>query len=151
MKKNILETFIGAFVLLLALFFAIYAYHNAGVKSPVNGYKLIAKFDHIDGIITGSDVKLAGIKIGEVTKLSIDQENYQAIIELVIAGNIKLPIDSSAQIISESLLGGKYIALTPGNDALFLKAGSEVKYTQSSMNIENLIGKFMFSDNKEKK
>lgn len=143
MKRNSLETIMGAFVLLIAISFAVTAYQNSGIKK-FNGYNITASFDKIDGINVGSDVRIGGIKIGTVTSQTLDPQTYQANLTLNIKNEIKLPADSTAEIVSESLLGGKYINLVPGADDQILASNGHIEYTQSSINLEQMIGKFAF-------
>lgn len=150
MKRNVIETLVGALVLLVAGGFALFAYQNAGISRANDSYPLIAKFERADGIKPGSDVRIGGVKVGVVTAATLDSKSYLAQIELSLDTNIKLPTDSSAQIVSDGLLGGKYIALIPGADDAMLAAGGEITFTQSSVNLETLIGKMIFSDGDKK-
>ena len=142
--KNLVETFIGAVVLVIAFSFVLFAYKTANLK-PNKGYHLIAKFDKADGIVVGSEVKIGGIKIGSVSKEFLDDKTYQAIIELTLDKNIKIPKDSSIQIVSDGLLGGKYMSISPGADSEILADAGQINYTQSSVNLESLIGKMIFN------
>lgn len=146
MKSNIVEAMTGALVLAGAGFFFYHAYESSGT-TPANGYSLNAKFDRIDGLIEGNDVKLSGVKVGDVSHVTLDPQTYLAVVELSLDKTIQLPKDTSAQIVSESLMGGKYIALVPGGDEENLKPGETIIHTQSAMNFEGLIGKFLFSKN----
>lgn len=146
MRSNILEAITGAFVIAAAGFFFHYAYKASGT-APTYGYAVNAQFDRIDGLIVGNDVKMSGVKVGDVSRITLDPKTFMAVVELSLDDSVKLPIDTSAQIVSESLMGGKYIALVPGGDDVNLKPGEQIIYTQSSMNFENLIGKFLFSKN----
>lgn len=149
--RNLIETVMGAVVLILAAGFVFFAYKSGNV-AEVSGYNVSAKFDRADGVVTGSDVRVSGIKIGSVTAQAIDPQTFLAVIQMTINDEIKLPADSSAEIVSDGLLGGKYIAIVPGGDSENLKDNGQIQYTQSSVSIEQLIGKFMFSgDDKKKK
>lgn len=148
MDRSFAETLMGAFVLSVAVFFGIFAYNASGIKASTGTYKLQAKFDTIDGIGAGNDVRIGGVKIGVVDSIDLDPQTYLAIVTLQVRDGIKLPKDSGAAIVSESLLGNKYIALTPGGEEDMLEAGGIIKYTQSSVNLESLIGRFMFSGDK---
>lgn len=149
--RNLIETVMGAVVLIVAASFVFFAYKSGNV-AEVSGYNLSAKFDRADGVVTGSDVRVSGIKIGSVTAQSIDPQTFLAVIQMTINDEIKLPLDSSAEIVSDGLLGGKYIAIVPGGDTENLKDNGQIQFTQSSVSIEQLIGKFMFSgDDKKKK
>ncbi len=141
MKHNPLEMMLGAGVIVAALFFSILVFNISDGRS-VEGYELIARFDSVDGLSEGSDVRLAGIKVGKVVSQSLDSETYLAIIKIVIDEQIKVPKDSVIQVVSESLLGGRYISIIPGADESILMPGEEIRYTQSAVNIETLITRF---------
>src|ERR1700728_4575968 len=104
-RRNFAEVLIGAVVLLVAAGFLAYAIAHSG-RSAYSGYQLFAKFDHIDGLGVGADVRVAGVKVGSVDSTSIDPKTYQAVVGLTVRDDLKLPKDSSATITSESLLGG---------------------------------------------
>lgn len=141
--NNLLETILGFVVLSVAAVFVFFIYNaNHGAGSYKN-YPLIAKFSHIDGLNVGSDVKLSGVKIGYVKSVEIDPLTYQAKVELQIAENIHLPVDSSAEISNESLLGGKYISLIPGTEEDVLAPMGVISDTRSSLSLEGLIGQFL--------
>ncbi len=149
MRANVVEAITGAIVLAVAGGFFYYAYSNSGTK-VMDGYHLNANFDRIDGLVEGNDVKLSGVKVGDVSKISIDPKTYLAKVTMTLENNVLLPDDSSAQIVSESLMGGKYIALVPGGSEDLLKDGDQIQYTQSSVNLEGLIGKYIFSGEDKK-
>jgi phospholipid/cholesterol/gamma-HCH transport system substrate-binding protein len=143
-RRNIAEVLIGAVVLLVAAGFLAYAIAHSG-RSAASGYRLYATFDHIDGLSVGSDVRVAGVKVGSIDSTTLNPKTYQAVVGLNVADGVKLPKDSSAVITSESLLGGKYLALAPGGDDAMLQPGQTITITQGSINIEELLGKFIFS------
>jgi len=147
-KYSYFEIIVGTFVLLSAILFFYNSFSKANVSSK-KGYEIIAKFDNIDGIAIGSDVKISGLKIGSVTSQSIDKSDFRAILHLNISNDIKLPYDSSLKVSSEGLLGAKYLALSPGAAEEFLENGEEIEYTQSSVNLEELLGKFIFNSKSE--
>ncbi|MBO0711788.1 MAG: outer membrane lipid asymmetry maintenance protein MlaD [Acetobacteraceae bacterium] len=144
MRRNIGEILAGAAVLVIAAGFLAYAVAHSG-RTSVSGYQLHASFDHIDGLGVGSDVRIAGVKVGSVLDTRIDPKTFLANVTLTVADAIRLPKDSSAQITSESLLGGKYLELQPGGEATMLQPGATITITQSSVSIEQLLGKFIFS------
>lgn len=144
MQKNILETVMGAVVLLVAGTFVSVAYKGSDVQME-DGYGVQAIFSNISGITLGSDVRIGGIKIGTVTDLSLDPKTYDAVAELNIRSGTEIPEDSSAAIVSSGLLGDKYIQITPGAEDAMLKEGGKLTFTQSAVNLEEMIGKFMFS------
>ncbi len=148
-SNNYFEVIVGTFVLFCAIFFFFSSFRSAKVRTS-GGYTLTAKFDNIDGIAAGSDVKISGVKVGTVDDLFLDPQNFRATTKLSINNDIKLPSDSSIKVSSEGLLGSKYLSVAPGGDDEFLKHGDEIQFTQSSVNFEELLGKFIFSD-KDKK
>lgn len=148
MQRDFIETLTGGLVIIIASFLLVYAYMGSK-HEDVEGYNLVLKFDRADGLVEGSDVKMSGIKIGKVVKLNLDPVSFMAISHIKVDHSIKLPTDSSASIISESLLGGKYLNVTPGGDDQILKEGEEIQYTQSSMILENLIGQLIFGNKKK--
>jgi phospholipid/cholesterol/gamma-HCH transport system substrate-binding protein len=141
--RNIVETIVGALVLLVAGVFVFYAFAKSDRGTP-NGYEIIAKFDRIDGLKRGADVTVSGVKVGTVTGFELDRQTYQAIVRMMVAANLELPLDTHAKIVSESLLGGMVIILEPGGDKTLLKAGSEIEKTQGAIPLSELIAKFMF-------
>lgn len=144
MQRNIVETVMGAVVLVTAVSFAAYSYQNTDVK-PVDGYTVQAKFSSVDGVSMGSDVRVGGIKVGVVRSMSLDPKTYQAVMNLEVREDVQLPTDSSASIASEGLLGPKYVSLEPGAMDEFIEEGGQIEYTQASVSLESLIGKFITS------
>jgi phospholipid/cholesterol/gamma-HCH transport system substrate-binding protein len=143
-QRNLAELVAGGVVLAVAVGFLGYAVAHTG-RSTVSGYTLTAKFERIDGVSIGSDVRLAGVKIGNVTAARIDPQSYQAIVTFSVQPGVKLPKDSSAEITSDGLLGGKFLSLVPGGDEKMLVDGGQVTITQSAVSLEQLLGKFIFS------
>jgi phospholipid/cholesterol/gamma-HCH transport system substrate-binding protein len=147
MKGNILEAVIGAVVLIVASFFVYFAYVSSGEKIK-DGYTLIARFDDASGISPGSDVKLNGIKIGIVKKLTLD-DNYQAQVVLLLEDGRTIPNDSSAAITTDGIMGNKFIAITAGYSKEKFVPGDEIESTRSSVNLEKLIDSFALGGNKK--
>jgi phospholipid/cholesterol/gamma-HCH transport system substrate-binding protein len=143
-RHGVAETLTGALVLVVALAFLAYAVAHSG-RTTGSGYSIQARFDHIDGLAVGGDVRIAGVKVGSVTDETIDPKTFSAVVSMTIRDDIKLPKDTGASITSESLLGGKYISLSPGGDEQDLKPGQAITVTQSSVSLEELLGKFIFS------
>ena len=144
MKGNVLETVMGAVVLVVAALFLFFAYNTSQLRS-VKGYELSANFEHIDGIRDGSDVRVSGIKIGSVLGLTLDAKTFLATVRMSIEPSVKLPDDSVAEIVSSGLLGDKYMSLVPGGSDKDIQPGGLIKFTQSSVSIEHLIGQMIFS------
>jgi len=114
-------------------------------RRSTQGYLLRADFDHVDGLDVGSDVRLAGVSVGQVTNETVDPKTFQAVVTLRVRSDIKLPVDSSVVVTSDSLLGGKYLALAPGGSDTNLKPGGQIVQTQGSISLEALLSKFIFS------
>jgi len=144
MKTNLLEVVMGAVVLVVCAVFVIFAYSTSHWK-PVQGYEVIAKFDRIDGLQQGSDVRLSGVKVGTIKTIGLDPETYLAVVHINLSSDVELPKDSAAEIASESLLGGKFLALLPGGEEAVIPAGGEIMHTQAAISLESLIGQFIFS------
>lgn len=151
--NNYFEIIVGTFVLFCAVFFLFGSMKSAKVKGGESGYNLIAKFDNIEGINSGSDVKISGVKVGTVVEQFLDEKSYRATLKIILKNSVQLPADSSAKISSEGLLGSKFLSIEIGSEEEMLKAGEEIRFTQSSVNFEDLLGKFIFNStsNKEDK
>jgi phospholipid/cholesterol/gamma-HCH transport system substrate-binding protein len=144
MSRNLLETVMGAIVLLVAVIFLVFAYSAAQLKT-VSGYELSAKFNRIDGIRAGGDVRISGIKVGTILSASLDPKTYQAELKLTIDNAVKLPEDSVAQITSSSLLGDNVLELVPGASDTMLQPGGTIQFTQSPTSLQSLLGQAVFS------
>lgn len=144
MQNSLVETLIGAIVVVVAGVFLFYGYSTSGMHST-GGYTVTAEFDRVDGLANGSDVRMSGIKVGTVVSQRLDQETFKAVVSLNLDQNIKIPDDSSAKITSESLLGGNYLSIAPGGSETALENGSEIMFTQGSIDLMGLIGQAVFS------
>lgn len=149
MKTNVLEVTMGAVILVVFAFCIIFAYSTSQWQ-PSKGYEVIAKFDRIDGIVRGSDVRLSGVKVGTIKDLHLDPKTYLAVVHLTLEPHVSLPTDSAAEIVSDGLLGGKYLALVPGGEDANIAPGGEIIHTQSAVSLESLIGKFIFNAQEKK-
>ena len=144
MRHNVIEAAMGAVVLAVAAFFLAFALKTADVDTS-EGYQVSAAFSSANGVLIGSDVRIGGVKVGRVSALSLDQKTYQAVVNMVINHDIQLPVDSSATIRSESLMGGKYLAIEPGGMDEMLADGGVIEYTQSTPDLEQMLGQAIFS------
>jgi len=144
MRKNLIETVMGAVVLIVAAFFIFFAYSKAEI-STFDGYEIKAKFDRIDGVRAGSDVRMSGIKIGTVTSSVLDPKTYFALVKMNIRTDVKVPEDTSIAVSSDGLLGDKFLALSPGGSDEMLPAGGEIVTTQGSVDLMGLVGQMIFS------
>jgi phospholipid/cholesterol/gamma-HCH transport system substrate-binding protein len=144
MSGNVIETVMGAVVLVVAAFFLFFAYTTSQVRA-VDGYTVTAQFTRVDGIRDGSDVRIAGVKVGSITAENLDPKTYLATLKMSINPEYKLPDDTVAEVISSSLLGDKYLALVPGGSDKNIPPGGQIKYTQATASLEDLIGQMIFS------
>jgi phospholipid/cholesterol/gamma-HCH transport system substrate-binding protein len=144
MHNNTVETLIGAAVVVIAGAFFFYAYNASGAGEGRGGYHITAEFDNIEGVNTGTDVRMAGIKIGTVVDQKLNPENYQAVVTMVIDPGIQISEDASAKITAEGLLGAKFVALEPGGSETKLSEGGVLSYTQGAVDLWALISKAMF-------
>ena len=149
MHKPIVEIIVGLFVLagLSALLFQSFRVGNLNGQSIDDPYTIHAYFDNIGGLKVRAPVTMAGVDIGRIQSINLDPATYRAVVELSVSGDYRnLPIDTSAAINTQGLLGEQYIALEPGGDPAFLKEGDRIKLTQSAIVLENMIGQFLFGN-----
>lgn len=150
MRHNFLETITGAVVLLVAGVFFAFGYQFSN-SSRIETIRVLATFDRADGIAVGNDVRMGGVNIGRVGQMKIDKKSFKAILSLDIDASLKIPVDSSVEILSESLMGGKYVNISPGGEEDILKNGSNITLTQSSISFESLLSKYIFSQGSSNK
>ncbi len=143
MGRSMVETMLGAVVLVVAVVFVIYAYDASNIRA-VDGYEVTAKFYGVDGLTEGSDVRVGGVKVGTVTGLRIDFEAYQAVVTMSVTPDLKLATDTRASVTGEGLLGGKYIMLEPGSGEEMIADGGEITDTKDVVSVEVLLGKAIF-------
>jgi len=125
-------------------FFLFFAYTTSQVRA-VQGYQVSAQFERVDGIRDGSDVRIAGVKVGSIVSETLDPKTFLATVRMSIDPAYKLPDDTVAEIVSSSLLGDKYMALVPGGSEQMIPPGGQIKFTQAPVSLENLIGQMIFS------
>lgn len=142
-KENIVEALVGLIVVLVAIGFVVFAYGRTQAGGTSDGYILKARFTNVSGVSPGTDVRMAGIRIGKVSGQALDPASFQAVLNLSIDKGLKLPVDSSAAITTEGLLGGTFIALTPGGEETTLKPGEEITETSGATDLMALIGGFV--------
>ena len=143
MKSDIFEFIVGLGVIIIASWFILSVVSKSEKLSNVGETtKYLASFNDVSGISVGSNIKLAGVTVGKVLELKLDEINYTAEMVLGINRKIKIPNDSEIIITSEGLLGGNYVSISPGGSDIFLKANEKFSFTQSSLSLNNLIQKF---------
>jgi phospholipid/cholesterol/gamma-HCH transport system substrate-binding protein len=144
MTGNMIETVMGGVVLVVAALFLFFAYSTSQVRA-VQGYDVSAQFDSVSGIHDGSDVRIAGVKVGTIVSETLDPKTFLADVRMNIDPAYKLPDDTVAEILSAGLLGDKFMALVPGGSEQTIPPGGRIKFTQSPVSLENLIGQMIFS------
>ncbi len=144
MSRKFPEILTGLVILAIAAAFLVYALGKAQAIGG-SGYMLKGQFSDIGGLTVGSNVKIGGVTVGHVVSENLDPQTYAAIVAVQINQGVKLPEDTSASISSEGLLGGNYVGLSPGGSDTMLKAGQSFQVTQSAINLENLLGQFIFN------
>lgn len=149
MKRNVIESVLGGVVLVIAGVFLVFAWLGADAQ-PVSGYPLTAKFNAIDGLTVGSDVRIGGVKVGSVTDQFIDPKTFRAVVSLSVLPEVKLPTDSVARIASAGLLGEKYVKLEPGGAAETVEPGGTIANTKDVISLEEMLGKIIFLVTDEK-
>lgn len=137
------EIAVGGVVLAAALGFALYMGQASGFASRSDGYELTASFRSIEGVTVGTDVRLAGVKIGTVTGLELNPDTFRADARLSVQNNIALPDDTAVVISSEGLLGGNFVEILPGGSPFNLAEGDEIEDTQGAVSLVSLLLKFV--------
>ena len=152
MNKKPVETIMGIVVIFVAAFFLYFAYQVSDLQ-VVKGYDINARFLKVGGLNVGSDVRINGIKVGTVIAQNLDPEDYVAAVKLSISSNIQLPKDSVVSIVSDGLVGNKFIKIEPGKSKEFLQNGDTVANTKDFKTLEDMVGEiiFMVTDNGDKK
>ncbi|MEA3292560.1 MAG: outer membrane lipid asymmetry maintenance protein MlaD [Pseudomonadota bacterium] len=147
MGKKTLELWVGLFILAglaaLAMLAMKVGNMNAGVK---DGYQITARFENVGGLNIKAPVMIGGVRVGRVSDIRIDKDDYSALVEMAVDSHYdNLPLDTSAAVLTSGLLGAQFVGLEPGGDDIFLKNGDELELTQSAIQLESLIGQFMFN------
>ncbi|WNJ98335.1 outer membrane lipid asymmetry maintenance protein MlaD [Thalassospiraceae bacterium LMO-JJ14] len=143
MKKNAVETILGAVVLVAAVTFLIFALNTAQV-STVHGYRVSAAFFKVGGLTNGSDVRINGIKVGTVSDLELDASTFDAVVSMSIRSDVKIPADSVAAIGSSGIVGGKFVSIQPGGSKDFLAADGKISRTKDFKSLEDQVGEIIF-------
>lgn len=143
MRENRTETLVGAVVLAAAVGFGVYAANAAGISRASNGYDLTASFRSVEGITTGTDVRLAGVKIGQISDMTLNADTFRADVTLSFADGIAIPNDSAVAIASEGILGGSFVEIVPGGSLDNFAPGDEIEDTQGAISLISLLLKFV--------
>ncbi|MCK4870262.1 MAG: outer membrane lipid asymmetry maintenance protein MlaD [Gammaproteobacteria bacterium] len=153
-SRRLIEFLVGVFIILgvAALFLLSLRVSGLSAYSAHNTYKISAQFSNIGDLKVRAPVKVAGVRIGEVTGITLDKKSYKAVVAMAIDKNDNnIPTDSSASILSASLLGSNYISINPGFEDEMLKSGGVIDETNSAVILENLLGQAIFKPKDKKK
>ena len=148
MRYSSIEILMGAVVLVTAIFFLILGMQSID-KNQTDGYNISLIFGSSAGLKNGDDVKISGINVGKITKLELNQEDYNAKVKIIVNNDIKIPDDSSAKIASSSLLGGNFLDIIPGSSEQNLGPNDVIYDTTDTLSFTDMLGKFIFSGNKK--
>ena len=143
MRYSLVEILLGAIVLLTAIGFLILGMQS--INSQKDGYNISLIFGSTAGLKNGDDVKISGISIGKITKLELNQEDYNAKVNIIVNNNVKIPDDSSAKITSSSLLGGNFLDIIPGTSEENLEPSDIIYDTTDPVSFTDMLGKVIFS------
>lgn len=148
------DTLVGLFVAsgIVGLFFLALQVSNLSSFAAEDTYLITARFTNSGGLKVKSPVSVAGVRIGRVSAIRLDQQTFESIVEMSIDSRFNtLPDDTSATIYTAGLLGEQYVNLEPGGSDEYLKGGSQVEITQSAIVLEEVIGKYLFKKAEEEK
>ncbi|MEP0960838.1 MAG: outer membrane lipid asymmetry maintenance protein MlaD [Roseobacter sp.] len=143
MAENTTEVLMGAGVLAAAIGFVVYAGQISGYSGGNAAYELEASFRSLEGVSVGSDVRLAGVKIGTVSDVDLNAQTYRADTTVSLDSNVEIPDDSAIIISSEGLLGGSFVEIVPGGSPFFFEAGDTIEDTQGAVSLISLLLKFV--------
>ena len=143
MRENRTETLVGAVVLAAAIGFGVYAAKAAGIGNATQGYELTASFRSVEGITAGTDIRLAGVKIGQISDLTLNPDTFRADVTLAFADGVAIPNDSAVAIASEGILGGSFVEIVPGGSLDNFAPGEEIEDTQGAISLISLLLKFV--------
>jgi phospholipid/cholesterol/gamma-HCH transport system substrate-binding protein len=141
--ENIAEVLTGAAVVAVAAGFLVYAGQGSRFSASADSYNLTASFRSVEGVTVGTDVRLAGVKVGTVTNLALNPATYFADAVISVQKSVVLPDDSTILVSSEGLLGGSFVELQPGGSPVNLEPGAEIEDTQGAVSVVSLLMKFV--------
>jgi phospholipid/cholesterol/gamma-HCH transport system substrate-binding protein len=147
MRNNTVETLVGVLLVALVaggLFFAYTSSQTGGTR----GYELNAKFNSADGITTGTDIRLHGVKVGTISSVDLDRKTYLPLVHLAIRGGIRIPEDSAVRVASAGILGNSYLDIRPGNSKKMLAAGGSIPVAPGAAGLAGLIDQITNSGSK---
>lgn len=142
MSENRIEILTGALVLAVAVGFIVWAGQGHGIGTASGSYPLQASFRSVEGVSVGTDVRMAGVKIGTVTDITLDPKTFFADMHFTVRNGVEVPDDSQVIVASEGLMGGAFVEIQPGGSLTNLAPGEEVTDTQGAVSLLNLMMKF---------
>jgi phospholipid/cholesterol/gamma-HCH transport system substrate-binding protein len=154
MRESLFETLVGLIVVAVAGTFLFFSLQQRSEAAPQDSYTLKARFNRVDGIGVGSDVRLAGKKVGVVSAIDLDPQTYKAIVTFTLPNKVefdgkqvdlRLPDDTTAQIASDGILGGGYLGLMIGGSYEYLEPGGTVEFTRGSVDLLTVLSEFASS------
>ena len=143
-QKRNLEALTGALVLIVSCFFLFFSYSSKWLSFQ-DTYTIKVRFDKADGLISGADIRMSGVKIGNISHIRLDPQTYFAIVSCQIHPDVLIPQDSTAEVTGDGLMGNKFLAIVPGGSVKNLEPGDMIIRSQAAMNLESLIARFVFS------
>ena len=151
MRNKPTETIMGAVVMLAGAYALFTAYNSSQIKT-VTGYKVTAQFNKVGGLQEGNAVRIGGLQVGSITSQKLDLESFNAVLELNIRSDVKLPVDTTAEVSSDGLLGGKFVMLTPGKSKQTIPTDGKGKIedTKGVLALEEIVGRTIFSTAQQK-
>ena len=153
MNTRMIEITVGGFVAagFAALFMLAMSVSNLSSLNSKDSYEILARFDNVGGLKARSPVSAGGVRVGRVSDIVYDNDNYEAVVHMQISNKFKkFSDDTAASVLTSGLLGEQYIGLEPGGSEDFLKNGDEIEITQSALVLEQIIGQFLYSKADEK-
>jgi len=153
MNTRNIEILVGAFVVLAFMAMVMLSLQVSNLASygqDTGGYEIKAQFENIGGLKVRSPVSAGGVRVGKVSSIHYNNEEFTAVVTIEVEGDYKFPIDTSASILTAGLLGEQFVGLSPGGDEEYLADGGEIDITQSALVLEQIIGQFLYSKSEEK-
>ena len=144
MNQRLIETAMGAVMLLLGLS-ALYTVYASSQVTTAGGYKVTVRFNKVGGLQEGNAVRIAGLQVGSIVTQKLDPETYDAVLELTIRPDVKLPADTEAEVSSDGLLGGKFVQLTPGKSKDMIQPNGKIERAKGVVALEEMVGRMIFS------
>ena len=135
MRESLFESLVGVLVVAVAGIFLFFSLQQRSEAAPADSYQLVAKFNRVDGISAGSDVRMAGVKIGAVNTITLDPKSYKAVVNFTVKKGVQVPDDSTAQVLSDGLLGGAYLGIMVGGSFDYIPEGGTVEFTRGSVDL----------------